>query len=51
MGAFEAVGNLRRRWTRRAARTAAGGLCLAGAVVPISTAAGASGLPKYSVAY
>ncbi len=51
MGAFEAAGNVRRRWTRRAARMAAGGLCLAGAAVPISTAAAASGLPKYSVAY
>jgi len=51
MGAFEAVGNLRRRWTRRAGRMAASGLCLAGAVVAISPAAGASGPPKYSVAY
>ena len=51
MGALEAVSNLRRRWTRRAARLAAGGLCLTSAIVPMATTAGASGSPKHSFAY
>ncbi len=51
MGAFEAVGNPPRHGARRAARMAAGGLCLVGAVASMGNAASASGPPKYSVDY